>query len=226
MRSNFNLNTKSLNSLQRAIIYVLIGIFLLDVMGIIIKSMDNKYSVMQYSVARNFFGLFPLFIYLFFSYEVRTKNNTFNLNHKLISMGRGLSIVFAQGCFYLSIMNLEYATAATLVFATPIFLTALSVPLLGNMVGPWRWFAVLFGFLGIVIIVKPGSDIFSIYALLPVGAAFGYALSSVLVKLFPKEVHTTNIQLYTQLTTLILAIIIAGFTLSFSYIESFYDLFY
>ena len=125
-------------------------------MGIIIKSMDNKYSVMQYAVARNFFGLFPLFIYLFFSYEVRTKNNTFNLNHKLISMGRGLSIVFAQGCFYLSIMNLEYATAATLVFATPIFLTALSVPLLGNLVGPWRWFAVLLGFLGIVIIVKPG----------------------------------------------------------------------
>ena len=225
MRSKFNLNNKSFNSLQRAIIYVLIGIFLLDVMGIIIKSMDNKYSVMQYAVARNFFGLFPLVIYLFFSYEVRTKNNTFNLNHKLISMGRGLSIVFAQGCFYLSIMNLEYATAATLVFATPIFLTALSVPLLGNKVGPWRWFAVLFGFLGIVIIVKPGSDIFSVYALLPVGAAFGYALSSVLVKLFPKEVHTTNIQLYTQLTTLILAIIIAGFTFSFSYIGSFYDLF-
>ena len=83
MRSKFNLNNKSFNSLQRAIIYVLIGIFLLDVMGIIIKSMDNKYSVMQYAVARNFFGLFPLVIYLFFSYEVRTKNNTFNLNHKL-----------------------------------------------------------------------------------------------------------------------------------------------
>ena len=79
MRSKFNLNNKSFNSLQRAIIYVLIGIFLLDVMGIIIKSMDNKYSVMQYAVARNFFGLFPLVIYLFFSYEVRTKNNTFNL---------------------------------------------------------------------------------------------------------------------------------------------------
>ena len=141
-------------------------------------------------------------------------------------MGRGLSIVFAQGCFYLSIMNLEYATAATLVFATPIFPTALSVPLLGNKVGSMEVVSVLFGFLGIVIIVRPGSDIFSIYALLPVGAAFGYALSSVLVKLFPKEVHTTNIQLYTQLTTLILAIIIAGFTFSFSYIESFYDLFY
>ncbi len=62
MRSYFNLKNKYFNSLQRAIVYVLIGIFLLDVMGIIIKSMDNKYSVMQYAVARNFFGLFPIFI--------------------------------------------------------------------------------------------------------------------------------------------------------------------
>ena len=220
-----NSKTESNSSLIRAITYVLIGIFLLDVMGIIVKSMDDKYSIMQYAVARNFFGLFPLFIYIFFSYRVRNKNNIFNFNHKLISVGRGLCIVFAQGCFYFSIMNLEYATAATLVFATPIFLTALSVPILGNIVGPWRWSAVFFGFIGIVIIVKPGSDIFSIYALLPVGAAFGYALSSVLVKLFPNEVHTANIQLYTQTTTLLSAIIIASITLSFSYIDSLYDLF-
>ena len=73
MRSNFNFNNKSFNSLQRAIIYVLIGIFLLDVMGIIIKSMDNKYSVMQYAVARNFFGLFPLIVYLIISYDFRIK---------------------------------------------------------------------------------------------------------------------------------------------------------
>ena len=180
---------------------------------------------MQYAVARNFFGLFPLIVYFIISYDFRVKKNTFNFRHKLISLIRGLSIVFAQGCFYLSIMNLEYATAATLVFSTPIFLTALSVPILGNVVGYWRWSAVLLGFLGIVIIIRPGSEIFSIYALLPLGAAFGYALSSVLVKLFPKEVHTTNIQLYTQLTTLIAAILICGFTLSFSYISSFYDLF-
>ena len=221
----FILKKNRLSSLEKAIIFVFIGIFLLDIMGIIIKSMNDKYSVMQYAVARNFFGLFPLLIYLFIAYNFRAKKNTFNFNHKLISIGRGLSIVFAQSCFYLSIMNLEYATAATLVFSTPIFLTALSVPILGNAVGYWRWSAVLLGFLGIVIIVRPGSDIFSIYALLPLGAAFGYALSSVLVKLFPKEVHTTNIQLYTQSTTLIAAIFICGFSLSFSYISSFYDLF-
>ena len=79
-------------------------------------------------------------------------------------MGRGLIIVFAQGFFYLSIMNLEYATVTTLVFATPIFLTALYLPFLGNKVGyggglPFnRFFRNSNN-------IRPGSDIFSIYAL-------------------------------------------------------------
>ena len=51
-------NKINTSSLQKAIIYMLIGVFLLDIMGIIIKSMDNKYSVMQYAVARNFLVYF------------------------------------------------------------------------------------------------------------------------------------------------------------------------
>ena len=121
-------NKINTSSLQKAIIYMLIGVFLLDIMGIIIKSMDNKYSVMQYAVARNFFGLFPLIVYLIISYDFRIKKNTFNIRHKLISVIRGLSIVFAQGCFYLSIMNLEYATAATLVFSTSTFKSFPNLP--------------------------------------------------------------------------------------------------
>ena len=97
MRSNFNFNNKSFNSLQRAIIYVLIGIFLLDVMGIIIKSMDNKYSIMQYAVARNFFGSFPLFIYLFLFLLLRLSLSTCpRCNKRFYSL---LNIIF-NGSFY------------------------------------------------------------------------------------------------------------------------------
>ena len=78
---------------------------------------------------------------------------------------------------------------------------------------------------GVVIIIRPGSDLFTYDALLPLGAAFGYALAGVLVKLFPKEVHTAKIQLYAQMTTLIATIFIALITFSFSFIESITDLF-
>ena len=69
-----------------------------------------------------------VFFVLIISYDFRVKKNTFNFRHKLISVARGLSIVFAQGCFYLSIMNLEYATAATLVFSTSTFKSFPNLP--------------------------------------------------------------------------------------------------
>ena len=213
-------------SLVKAVILVLSGLFLLDIMGVIIKSMGDKYSVLQYTVARNSFGLLPILIFLFYSFGSKWNTGRFNLRDKIISVCRGLSIVFAQICFYLAVIKLEYATAATLAFASPIFLTALSVPILRNQVGPWRWFAVALGFIGIVIIIKPNSDIFSNESLLPLGAAFGYALAAVLVKLFPKEVHTARIQLYTQMTTLIATLIIAISTFSLTFILSLTDLFF
>ena len=69
------------------------------------------------------------------------------------------------------------------------------------------------------------ADLFTDDALLPLGAAFGYALAGGLGKLFPKEVHTAKIQLYAQMTTLIATIFIALITFSFSFIESITDLF-
>ena len=105
-------------------------------------------------------------------------------------------------------MKLEFATASTLVFAGPLFLTALSVPILGATVGVWRWGAVIIGFFGIVLIMDVGTNLFSVFALLPLGAAFGYALASVLVKLFSSEVPTAQIQLYTQAITLVSAIVL------------------
>ena len=219
------LKKKNDGSLAKAILLVLLGLFLLDIMGVIIKFMGEKYSVLQYAVARNGFGLLPVLVFLVYSFGFKKDSGRFNLRDKVISISRGLSIVFAQCFFYLSLMKLEFATATTLAFASPIFLTALSILILANRVGPWRWSAVALGFFGVLIIIRPGSDIFTYEALLPLGAAFGYALAGVLVKLFPPEVHTAKIQLYAQMTTLIATIFIALITFSFSFIESSTDLF-
>lgn len=224
MKKYQELKEKKKASLAKAILLVILGLFLLDFMGVIIKFMGEKYSVLQYAVARNGFGLIPVLFYLFYSFGFKWDRGRFNSRDKLISIGRGLSIFFAQFCFYLSLMKLEFATASTLAFASPIFLTALSIPILGTHVGIWRWSAVVLGFLGIIIIIKPGSDIFTYDALLPLGAALGYAFAGVLVKLFPKDVHTAKIQFYAQVTTLVATIFIALTTFSFSFIESISDL--
>ena len=98
---------------------------------------------------------------------------------------------------------MELATASTLAFAGPLFITALSVPILKSRVGWMRWMAVVIGFIGIVLVMRPsGSELFEKSAFLPVIAAFGYALSSVLVRMFDESAPTALINLYTTLGAL------------------------
>lgn len=96
--------------------------------------------------------------------------------HLRVHALRGLMLVGGTWCFFLGLGYLPLAEATSLVFAAPIFITALSVPLLGERVGWRRWLAVLAGFAGVLIIVRPGAAAFQPASLLPVGTALFYAL--------------------------------------------------
>lgn len=89
---------------------------------------------------------------------------------------RGLFLVGGATCFFLGLKFLPLAEATSLIFAAPIFVTALSVPLLGEQVGWRRWAAVIAGFAGVLIIVRPGAEAFQPASLIVVGAALFYAL--------------------------------------------------
>ena len=209
-----------------AIVVLLIGVFLLDTMGAFIKILSSSYSTTSLAVARNIFGFIPIFLVLMWSSTTQSIKLEVSKKSALLVFIRGISITCAQFCFYLALTKLEFATASTLVFAGPLFLTALSIPILKVSVGIYRWLAVVTGFLGIILIMGIGKDIFTISALLPLGAAFGYALSSITVKLFPAEIPTAQIQLYTQVTTLLGAVILLVITSGYTPILSLKDGFY
>ena len=204
---------------------LILGITLLGLMGALIKHLGESYSPTLLAVARNIFGFVPVLLILIITKKAKSIFSLAGKKNTLILVIRGASIAIAQFCFYLALMKLEFATASTLVFAGPLFLTALSVPILNARVGIWRWAAVIIGFLGILLIMDVGTNLFNIFALLPLGAAFGYALSSVLVKLFSSEVPTAQIQLYTQAITLLSATVFLMMFSGYSPIVSINDLF-
>ena len=74
--------------------------------------------------------------------------------------------------------------------------TTLSIPLLGHKVGWVRGSAVALGFVGVVLVMRPGGDAFNMFALLPVAAAFFYALTSLSARYFDKDVSTALISIY------------------------------
>lgn len=197
----------------RGVFFILLAMFLFDVMGAIVKHMGSDYPAQQLSMFRNVFGLVPSILILFWSAEWHKAGRPLKIRQWKLGLVRGGFVAFAQFCFYLALINLEFATASTLAFCGPMFITALSVVVLKDHVGLWRWSAVVIGFVGIVMIMQPGSDVFSYYALLPLGAGFGFACTSIIVKMFDSDVPTPTINLYSAFGALIwstLAVIATG----------------
>jgi drug/metabolite transporter (DMT)-like permease len=99
--------------------------------------------------------------------------------HLRVHALRGLLLVGGASTFFLSLRILPLAEATALFFAAPIFITALSVPLLGEHVGWRRWMAVIVGFAGVLIIVRPGAAAFQPASLLVLATASLYALAMI-----------------------------------------------
>ena len=86
---------------------------------------------------------------------------------------------------YCSFLHFEYlpiAEATATSFAAPLFITALSIPLLGEKVGPRRWAATFVGLLGVLIVVRPGTDAFQPASILPLVAALTWASAVVVTR--------------------------------------------
>ncbi|WP_293577732.1 DMT family transporter [Phaeobacter sp.] len=99
-----------------------------------------------------------------------------------LHMLRCLAVLFANLCFFTGLSVMPIAEAVAIAFATPLVVTTLSVVFLKERVGPWRWLAVVVGFLGILIIMRPGPGTFQAAALLPFLGACGYATLHVLTR--------------------------------------------
>ena len=105
--------------------------------------------------------------------------------------------------YFVAYKLLPLADAFALGFTAPLFMTALSVPLLGERVGIRRWAAVAFGFCGVLVMLRPGGELFTWVALVPVAGAFTYALAMVVIRQLSRRDGTTAIVFWFTLFTLV-----------------------
>lgn len=213
----------SSNHFVRAVIYILLAILLFDLQGVIIKFLGERYPVQQLAAFRNIFGLIPSMLVLFLSREWHARGRLLKIRQWRLGLIRGLFIAGAQFCFYLSITKMELATASTLTYISPVLITMLSIPILKHQVGLWRWIAVFIGFVGVLMIMAPGSEVFTPYSLLPIGASLGYSLSTVCVRLFDEQIPTALINMYASFGALFGALAIVVVTTGYLQVESAQD---
>ena len=91
--------------------------------------------------------------------------------------------------------------------------------------GIYRWSAVIIGFIGVVMIMKPTSDVFSLYSIFPLLVGLTWAIAVIILKFIPKNNSTAKIQFYSLIASLFGAITILYLTSDHTKIQNFKDLF-
>ena len=137
---------------MKAIILNLSAWAVLPFMDTIAKYLSAELSFFQITWARYFFTVFFTFPFMFLFFKSQLK---WTENPKL-QFYRGLSLLLANICFFYSISIISMAKALTLAFVAPLITTSLSSFFLGEKVGLRRWTAVIIGFLGILVVIRPG----------------------------------------------------------------------
>jgi len=159
------------HSVRLAIFYMSLGTSIAPIMDAIAKHLADSLSPLLITWGRFIFQS------MFMATPLLLQGDTRLLWPKqpLVHAARGVLIASATLCFFASLKSLPLADAIAIFFVQPIILTLLSSTLLGEHVGWYRRAAVVLGFLGALLIIRPGSESFSLASLLPLVAAFFYA---------------------------------------------------
>ncbi len=116
-----------------------------------------------------------------------------------IHLLRGMTVVVANLTFFTGLASLPLGEATAIFFVAPQMITALSALLLREPVGIRRWAAVSIGLLGVVVMLRPGSDAFQLAALLPLCAAICYAVLQILTRTLGRREKASTMAVYIQL---------------------------
>lgn len=170
-----------------------------------IKFLSGDYALHQLMLVRNIVGLSVLLGILMPLAGGPHLLRSANIGLHLL---RGSCLFFANMSFFLGLAVLPIATATALFFVSPILISFFSMLFLGEHVGPRRWIANALGLLGVVIVLRPGSDTFQVAALLPIVAAFFYALLHVFTRMMRVSENAVSLTFYVQLLFLAITICI------------------
>jgi len=187
----------------KAIFYNLLAWAILPFMDTIAKYLSSELSFFQITWARYFFTVFFTLPFMFFFFR---KNLTWTSQPKL-QIFRGLTLFFANILFFYSISIIPMAKALTLAFIAPLITTALSPIFLGEKVGFRRWSAVIVGFVGSLIVVRPGFIEFNLASIAALGTGFFYGIYLIITR----KLHSSDSPLLTLLLTGVVGAVVASF---------------
>jgi drug/metabolite transporter (DMT)-like permease len=182
--------------------YMVAGSALITLNDAIAKWLAASYPVGQILCLRGIFFFVPILYFVWRAGGVRT------LRVHSISgqIGRAALFIIASVFFVLSVGLMPLPTVVALTFTAPLFITALAPTLLGEQVGWRRWTAVIVGFAGVLIIVRPFQDSWNWVALIPVIGALCGALRDMLTRQITAKETSVSILFYGALAVVVVGL--------------------
>ena len=161
--------------------YIAISLKVLSViffvlMDVLIKKLSSDFDTLHIVFFRCFFGLFPVLVMVVIT-KASLKTSKINL-HLL----RAVIACLAMFSFFKAFGILPLADVSSISFASIMIITILAIFILDEKVGIRRWIAIFFGFIGVLIIFRPGTSLFSYFSLLPLLGAVALSFAVIIMK--------------------------------------------
>ncbi len=177
------------------------AIAIFSVMDVMIKSLSDDYGTVQIYFFRSAAALIPAWFVLRSEgglAAMRTQRLGFHIFRSCVSMS------FLMSFFY-ALHLLPLADLYAITFAAPLFITALGVPMLGEQVGPRRWAAIGVGFVGVLVILRPGGEVFSLGGLIGLVSSVLFSFSMIFTRQLSRTESNGAIVTYFALTSTVLS---------------------
>ena len=159
------------------VVYMIMSVLFFSFMDILIKITD-EYAVGQVMFFRAVFGLIPIF----FLIPKNRLRDFYKTKHFGLHFYRSFFGAIAMAAIFIGLRNLQLAEVTSLAFSGPIWVVIFSMIFLSEKIRAKRWVAVGLGFIGVLIISKPGFDNLNYYYIFPIIFCIGFAGVSILIR--------------------------------------------
>jgi drug/metabolite transporter (DMT)-like permease len=185
--------------------FLVLAMLIFSLQDIAVKWIGGDYPVLEIVTFRSLIAL-PLTL-LFFRYEggqglPSTQRHT-------LEYIRGVFYFLSYTTHFMGLAALPLAEIAAIKFSAPLMITFLSVVILGEMVGPRRWLALLVGFMGVLLIVRPGLATFNMGSIFILISVLFYALAAILTRKLQTTDSSATMAYYSSLVYLVATFILA-----------------
>ena len=196
---------------MKAIVFNILAWIMLPVMDGFAKYLSSDLPILQITWSRYFFTVVFILPIMFFFYN---KQLVWTDKPKLQFI-RGMILLCANICFFYAISIISLAKALTLAFIAPLIVTAFSPMMLGEKVGIRRWTAVVIGFIGSLVVIRPGFVEFNLasFAALGTGIMYGFYL------IITRKLSTSDNPLLTLLLTGLVGAVIISCVVPFVWVK-------